>query len=90
MFSTYWVILDEQLRQRSIDAFEDDAVFGLLRVKKLSSGRRVLYRAGMIYGGASFVGFDPQSRAIVVILRNVTSWPDDCGFAVMERLSAVR
>lgn len=90
MFSTYWDILDEQLRQRSIDAFEDDAVFGLLRVKKLSSGRRVLYRAGMIYGGASFVGFDPQSRTIVVILRNVTSWPDDCGFAVMERVSAVR
>ena len=88
MFSTYWVILDEQLRQRSIDAFEDDAVFGLLRVKKLSSGRRVLYRAGMIYGGASFVGFDPQSRVIVVILRNVTSWPDDRGFTVMERISA--
>ena len=90
MFATYWDILDEQLRQRSIDAFEDDAVFGLLRVKKLPSGRRVLYRAGMIYGGASFVGFDPQTRSIVIILRNVTSWPDTRGFTVMERLGAVR
>ena len=90
MFATYWDILDEQLRQRSIDAFEDDAVFALLRVRKLPSGRRVLYRAGMIYGGASFVGFDPQKRTIVVILRNVTSWPDTRGFSVMERLSAVR
>ena len=51
----------------------------------LPSGRRIVYRAGMIYGGASFVGYDPSTRTLVVILRNVTSWPDQRGFDVMER-----
>ena len=46
----------------------------------------LLNHSGMIYGGASFVGFDPETRTIVVILRNVTSWPDKRGFAVMEKL----
>lgn len=87
-FSDYWRIIDEEMKERSLDAYADDAVFGLLRVKQLASGRRVLYRSGMIYGGASFVGFDPQARTIVVILRNVTSWPDRRGFAVMEKVAA--
>ncbi len=82
----HWPIIDEQLAERSIEACSDEAVFGLLRVKDLSDGSRVLYRAGMIYGRASFVGFDFQTRTIVIILRNVTSWPDQYGFAVMERL----
>jgi CubicO group peptidase (beta-lactamase class C family) len=86
VFSSYWPVIDEQMRERDISAYADDAVFGLLRVKVLSSGRRILYRSGMIYGGASFVGFDPETRTIVVILRNVTSWPDNRGFAVMEKL----
>ena len=86
VFSSYWPVIDEQMRERDISAYADDAVFGLLRVKTLSSGHRVLYRSGMIYGGASFVGFDPETRTIVVILRNVTSWPDKRGFAVMERI----
>ena len=85
-FAAYWPVIDAQMREREISAFADDAVFGLLRVKVLASGRRVFYRSGMIYGGASFVGFDPQTRLIVVILRNVTSWPDRRGFAVMEKM----
>ena len=85
-FASYWPIIDAQMREREISAFADDAVFGLLRVKVLASGRRILYRSGMIYGGASFVGFDPESRMIVIILRNVTSWPDERGFRTMERL----
>jgi hypothetical protein len=40
----------------------------------------------MIYGGASFTAYDPSARTLVVILRNVTSWPDKRGFEVMERL----
>jgi hypothetical protein len=44
----------------------------------------------MIYGGASFVGYDPSTRTLVVILRNVTSWPDRRGFDVMERLANVK
>ncbi len=85
-FSAYWPIVDEQLRERAIEAYSDDDVFGLLRVRVLPSGQRILYRAGMIYGGASFVGFDPETRTLVVILRNVTSWPDRRGFIVMEAL----
>ncbi len=88
-FPAYWSIVDEQLRERSIEAYSNDDVFGLLRVYILPSGHRILYRAGMIYGGASFVGFDPETRTIVVILRNVTSWPDKRGFAVMQALRGI-
>ena len=88
LFASYWPLVDAQLREREIASCPDEAVFGLLRVHVLPSGRRVLYRAGMIYGGASFVGFDPGTRTVVVILRNVTSWPDKRGFAVMAALRA--
>lgn len=87
VFSAYWPVIDEQLRERPPEMLPDEAVYGLLRVHRLPSGRVVLYRAGMIYGGASFVGFDPVDRAFVVILRNVTSWPDERGFAVMDALA---
>ena len=83
----YWRILDEQFKERVLDAYCDDQLYGLLRVHRLPSGRRVLYRAGMIYGGASFVGFDPVDRTVVIVLRNVTSWPDDRGFEVMDALA---
>ena len=87
VFEGYWRLIDEQRRERSLEQCGDDAVYGLLRVKALPSGRKVLYRAGMVYGGASFVGFDPVDRTMVVILRNVTSWPDERGFVVMDSLS---
>ena len=89
LFVSYWPVIDAQLTARSIEGCADETVFGLLRVKVLSDGSRVLYRAGMIYGGASFVGFDIQTRTVVVVLRNVTSWPDQRGFAVMERLRSI-
>ena len=85
-FSGYWPVVDAQLKERDVNAYADGAVFGLLRVKILSDGSRVLYRTGMIYGGASFVGFDLRTRTVVVILRNVTSWPDRRGFAVLKAL----
>lgn len=88
--ASYWKVLDELLQERVLDAYRDDELYGLLRARTLSSGRRVLYRAGMIYGGASFVGFDPVDRTVVIILRNVTSWPDDRGFAVMDALARAR
>ncbi len=90
LFSAYWSIVDAQLKERDINAYADEAVFGLLRVKVLPDGSRVLYRVGMIYGGASFVGFDLRTRTVVVILRNVTSWPDRRGFAVLEALRNIR
>lgn len=88
--ASYWRVLDEQLQERELDAYHDDQLYGLLRAHALPSGRRVLYRAGMIYGGASFVGFDPVDHAVVIVLRNVTSWPDDRGFEVMDALARVR
>ena len=84
-----WPMVDSCMEGRPLDSYPDDAVYGLLRVHVLRSGRRIVYRAGMIYGGASFVGYDPATRSVVVILRNVTSWPDRRGFAVMERLDAL-
>ena len=84
-----WPALDAMMKDRPIESLEDESVYGLLRVHVLRNGRRILYRAGMIYGGASFAGYDPDTRTLVVILRNVTSWPDRRGFEVMERLNSL-
>ena len=74
-FASQWPYVDSLLAERPLAARDDDDVCGLLRVKVLPSGLRILYRFGMIYGGASYVAYEPQSRTIVLILRNVTSWP---------------
>ncbi len=89
-FSSCWPIFDGYMKDRPLEAYADEAVYGLLRIHVLPNGRRIVYRAGMIYGGASFVGYDPSTRTLVVILRNVTSWPDRRGFDVMERLDALK
>ena len=89
-FRSCWPLVDAYIKDRPLESYPDEAVYGLLRVHVLPNGRRVVYRAGMIYGGASFVGYDPVSRTLVVILRNVTSWPDRRGFDVMERLESVK
>lgn len=88
-FADYWRIVDEQLRECPLARREDDTACGLLRVKALPSGCKVLYRSGMIWGGASFVGFDPERRIVVIILRNVTSWPDQRGFEVMGKCADI-
>ena len=88
MLATYWPLIDAQLAERPLSTWAEDSYCGLLRVHVLPSGRRILYRSGMIWGGASFVGFDPQSRTIVIILRNVTSWPDQRGFSVFKILGS--
>ena len=89
-FRSCWPLVDAYIKDRPLESYPDEAVYGLLRVHVLSNGRRIVYRAGMIYGGASFVGYDPTTRTLVVILRNVTSWPDRRGFDVMERLDGIK
>ena len=86
VFADYWRIVDAECAGVPVENLPDDALIGLLRVKELATGAHVLYRAGMIYGGASFVCFDPETRNIVIILRNVTSWPDKRGFKLVEAL----
>ncbi len=87
LFRSCWQYVDTYMKDRPLESYPDEAVYGLLRVHVLRNGRRIVYRAGMIYGGASFTGYDPSTRTLVVILRNVTSWPDKRGFEVMERLN---
>mgnify|MGYP002521008859 FL=1 len=86
VFADYWRIVDAECAGVPVENLPDNALIGLLRVKELATGAHVLYRAGMIYGGASFVCFDPETRNIVIILRNVTSWPDKRGFKLVEAL----
>ena len=88
-FRSCWPLVDSLTKAHPLQSTPDGADVGLLRVRALPDGRRVLFRAGMIYGGASFVGYDPATRTVVVILRNVTSWPDRSAFDVMKRLSDV-
>lgn len=89
-FRSCWPLVDAYMKDRPLEAYPDETVYGLLRVHVLPNGRRIVYRAGMIYGGASFTGYDPSTRTLVVILRNVTSWPDRRGFDVMERLDSIK
>ena len=75
VFREYWKVIDATLACRALENFDEEETCGLFHVRTLKGGRRILYRFGMIYGGASFVAFDPVSRRFLVILRNVTSWP---------------
>ena len=61
---------------------------GSLCVRKLPSGRTIDYRFGMIYGGESFLCRDQATGDILVILRNVTSWPAAEDFSIADRLFA--
>ena len=75
VFREYWKVIDATLANHPLETLGEGEMCGLLQVRTLKGGRRILYRFGMIYGGASFVAFDPSSRRFLVILRNVTSWP---------------
>ena len=75
VFREYWKVIDATLAQRPLETLGEEEMCGLLHIRTLKGGRRILYRFGMIYGGSSFVAFDPSSRRFLVILRNVTSWP---------------
>lgn len=59
---------------------------GNLCVRKLPSGRTIDYRFGMIYGGESFLCRDRATGDILLILRNVTSWPAAEDFEMSDRL----
>ena len=85
-FSSQWPYVEALLAEKPLSACEDDDVRGLFRVKFLSSGRRILYRFGMIYGGASYVCYEPETRTVLIILRNVTSWPAAEDFLLTDRL----
>ena len=88
VFRAYWEVIDCALAKRRLESCAEDESVGLLKVRTLRDGRRVLYRFGMIYGGGSFVAFDPGSRRFLAILRNVTSWPAAEDFDVSARFFA--
>ena len=50
-------------------------------------GHRMLYRWGMFYGYASFVGTDVETGITVVLLRSGTDWPDELGATFLETLN---
>ena len=59
---------------------------GSLCVRTLPSGRKVDFRFGMIYGGESFLCRDQETGDMLIILRNVTSWPAAEDFEMADRL----
>ena len=61
-----------------------------LRVRTLPSGRLIDYRFGMIYGGESFLCRDRETGVVLLILRNVTSWPAAEDFEMADRLFSRR
>ena len=87
-FHSQWPYVDALLAEKPLYECDDGEDRGLLRVKTLPSGRKVLHRFGMIYGGASYVCYAPDSRTVLIILRNVTSWPAAEDFLLTDRLLA--
>ena len=63
---------------------------GSLGVRTLPSGRKVDFRFGMIYGGESFLCRDQATGDMLIILRNVTSWPAAEDFEMADRLFSRR
>ena len=63
---------------------------GSLCVRTLPSGRTIDYRFGMIYGGESFLCRDQATGDLLLILRNVTSWPAAEDFEMADRLFPCR
>ena len=60
--------------------------FDRLDIRKLLSGRTIDYRFGMIYGGESFFCRDRATGGMLLVLRNVTSWPAAEDFEMADRL----
>lgn len=87
-FRAYWRLIDSSLSERALADLADGEDVHLLKVRTLADGRRILYRFGMIYGGGSYVAFDPSTRRFLVILRNVTSWPAAEDFEMSARFFA--
>lgn len=81
----YWPIVEADLASRPIDERQDGELCGMLNVRSLGCGRKVLYRFGMIYGGNSFLAIDPHTHRFLAILRNVTSWPASEDFDLAAR-----
>ena len=88
VFRAYWSLVDEALARKRLADHAEAELVRLLQVRTLKDGRRILYRFGMIYGGGSFVAFDPSARRFLVILRNVTSWPAAEDFDLSSRFFA--
>lgn len=59
---------------------------GRLQGRQLPSGRWIDYRFGMMYGGESFFCRDRATGQMLVILRNVTSWPAAEDFKIADML----
>ena len=86
----YWRLIDSRLAAKPLAACAEGESLALLNVRDLKGGRRILYRFGMIYGGGSFVAFDPATRRFLIILRNVTSWPAAEDFEIATRFFDAR
>lgn len=59
----------------------------LLTRDELSDGREVWYLLGRVPGGTAFIGFDPQDKHAVVILKNAADFTAGQGLETLETLA---
>lgn len=89
MFNIYrGEVVSKLLAEKPLSECVEDEVRGLLKVHVLESGRRILYRYGFIYGGQTFVAFDPETDSYLLMMRNVTTWPAYEDFIIADRMFA--
>lgn len=79
-----WSMVDAA--ESGAEKLKEGDTAGLLRVHYLKDGAICYYRHGMIYGGSSFVAFEPDRHRVTIVLRNATNWPDRGACALVEAL----
>jgi len=63
---------------------DGDFIFGGRLYNK--EGNLILYRVGMYYGSANFIGFDFNTETTLFIFRNNTDWPDMDGMKIFTSI----
>lgn len=82
-------LLEKQMLQRfrqQIPDKQDGQLHFNHVLKTTPKGHRMLYRWGMFYGYASFVGMDVETGIAIILLRSGTDWPDKLGILFLETL----
>ena len=80
----YWTLLQTS---RPFPTEKDGETVCCSRIWNKEDGRIILYRIGMYYGAANFIGFDLETQTTLLIFRNNTDWPDVDGVEILKTIT---
>lgn len=80
----YWTVIQTPPPYSSLGVMDELAF--CCRIWDDGDGDMILYRVGMYYGSANFIGFDLRTRTTLLIFRNNTDWPDLDGVKILKAM----